>query len=129
MSRQTAEPLGHQMRGDQLQTGMLTLQRYNGHDGEIHFRPDCLLVEELDSCGAGSRHFRTSGGNIVCYANCAFVFAKKLSDKEIESYGSARNHYHNAAMADTGESVGTVGDRRHGNNRPTKTPRRNRQDG
>lgn len=126
MTRQAAEPLAHEITGADLSEGMMTFQRYLGRDEQVHFRPDCLLIEEVPSCGITAKHFRTPSGKVVCYNTVARLFAKKLSDDEILRYanGNTRDNSNDSALADQGNGKGASRDKRRGDNRQAKAPRR-----
>jgi hypothetical protein len=82
MKQVSSYPLAHEMAARQLEPGMTTFIRVKDADGNIKFRPDLLLGEQLAS-NCGGIHFdakRMNGTNVetvvACYDPAATVWAK-----------------------------------------------------
>lgn len=124
-----ADPLAHDMRGRDLAPGMATYYRVQDKSGNVSFRFDCLLIEELDNTGCPQAvHFLTADNKRVCYYLEGRVWAKKTSEAERErlSRGNSRNYRESPDMADSGNGRSTLGNKRQANSRKTKAPGRSR---
>jgi hypothetical protein len=79
-----ADPLAHEIKGEELVSGMTTFIRTVDPEGNVKFTPDLILTKRIIETGAciGGVHFEATsvkrGGNqLVCYWSGAKVWVKE----------------------------------------------------